>query len=163
MNDTVIIIAHGHCEPAGSKKAFMRPGARFPVVVDANPKAKGWKERVGAACAEQYGGPFLEGALAMTVRFYAPRPAKHFGSGRNSGLLKDSAPSRPTVAPDVDKLSRAVLDGLQGQLYRNDSQVVEKHASKHYGEPARVEIEVAVLERQTVGEQVVAEQLALAS
>ena len=139
----------------------MKPGMRFPVVVDANPRAKGWKEQVAKACAEQYGGPFLEGALEATIRFYTPRPAAHFGTGRNAGLLKDRAPSRPIVAPDVDKLSRAILDGLQGQLYRNDAQVVDKDAHKLYGEPARCEVEVTPLEQQTVGEQVTREQLAL--
>lgn len=157
----VVLRVFGDTQPAGSKKAFMPPGARYPVVVDANPKAAGWKKQIGRACAEQYGGPFLEGALAMTIRFYKPRPQNHFRTGKHAGLLKDSAPLRPTTAPDVDKNARGVLDGLQGQLYRNDAQVVDMHASKHFGEPARVEIEVSVLDRQTVGQEVLDTQLAL--
>jgi Holliday junction resolvase RusA-like endonuclease len=152
---------YGDAQPAGSKKAYMRPGARYPVVVDANSKAAGWKKQIGRACAEQYGGSFLEGALEMTVRFYKPRPQNHFRTGKHAGLLKDSAPLRPTTAPDVDKLVRSIFDGLQGQLYRNDAQVVDMHASKLYGEPARVEIEVSVLDRQTVGQEVLDTQLAL--
>jgi Holliday junction resolvase RusA-like endonuclease len=144
--DTVKIIVHGDCQPAGSKRAFMPKGGRFPVVVDDNPRSKGWKSQIAAACAEQYGGPFLEGPLAMVVRFYQARPKGHYGSGRNSGRLKDSAPSRSIVKPDIDKLSRAVLDGLEGQLYRHDAMIVEKFAQKLYGEPARVEIEVQQLE-----------------
>jgi Holliday junction resolvase RusA-like endonuclease len=159
---TVSLVVHGDAQPAGSKRAFMRPGARFPQVVDANPKSAGWKSQIGKACAEQYGGAFLEGPLVMIVRFYQPRIKGHFGTGRNAGLLKDSAPARPIVAPDVDKLSRAVLDGLTGQLYRDDAQVVTKLAEKHYGEPARVEIEVTPLEHSTIGEDALAEQLALA-
>jgi Holliday junction resolvase RusA-like endonuclease len=41
----------------------------------------------------------------------------------------------PTVAPDLDKLSRAVLDALTGILYRDDSQVIELRASKTYDTP----------------------------
>jgi Holliday junction resolvase RusA-like endonuclease len=160
---TVTLIVHGDSQPAGSKKAFLPKGARFPVVVDANPKAAGWKDQIGKACAEQYGGPFLEGALAATIRFYAVRPQGHYGSGRNATLLKDSAPARPIVAPDIDKLSRAVLDGLQGQLYRNDAQIVTKLAEKHYGEPARVEIEVTAMDKQTVADELETSQLAIAA
>ena len=150
--DTVTLVIYGDCQPAGSKKAVTPKGKSFPVVIDANPKAKGWKDRIGKACAEQYGGEFLEGALTATIRFYQPRPQGHFRTGKHSGLLRDSSPARPTVAPDIDKLSRAVLDGLQGQLYRNDAQVVDKLAQKLYGEPARVEIEVAALAEQTVAD-----------
>lgn len=152
MSNTVSLTVYGNSQPAGSKRAFQRPGARFAQVVDANPKAAGWKDQIGRACAEQYGGPFLEGPLVMIVRFYQPRIKGHFGTGRNAGLLKDSAPARPVVKPDIDKLSRAILDGLTGQLYHDDAQVVTKLAEKHYGVPARVEIEVTALEHSTVGE-----------
>lgn len=150
--DTVTLIVHGDAQPAGSKKAFVNKRTGHAQVVDANPRAGRWKDLIGKACAEQYGGPFLEGALTATVRFYQVRPAGHYRTGKHAGLLRDSAPARPIVAPDIDKLSRAVLDGLQGQLYRNDSQVVCKLAEKHYGEPARVEIEVAPLHEQTVAD-----------
>ena len=39
---------------------------------------------------------------------------------------------RPTVVPDLDKLSRAVLDALTGVVYADDAQVVSLHASKVY-------------------------------
>ena len=123
------------------------------VVVDANPKAKGWKERIAEVCAEQYGGAFLDGALTATIRFYQVRPQSHFRTGKHSGLLRDGAPVRPITAPDADKLARAVLDGLQGQLYRNDAQVAVMLVEKLYGEPARVEVEVTPMHEQTVGDQ----------
>lgn len=160
---TVRLTVHGTPQPAGSKKAFMPKGARFPVVVDANSNAKGWKDQVARACAEQYGGPFLEGALEAEVHFFSPRPQGHFGSGSNAGVIKDSAPAAPIVRPDIDKLSRAVLDGLTGQLYRDDSQIVRKCAEKHYGEPARAEILITVMAQQTVGAVVGDAQLDLAA
>jgi Holliday junction resolvase RusA-like endonuclease len=39
----------------------------------------------------------------------------------------------PTVPPDLDKLIRAVLDGLTAIAYVDDSQVVEIYAKKIYG------------------------------
>jgi crossover junction endodeoxyribonuclease RusA len=40
----------------------------------------------------------------------------------------------PWVKPDLDKLIRAVLDGLSGVAYEDDCQVVTITAHKHYGE-----------------------------
>jgi crossover junction endodeoxyribonuclease RusA len=39
----------------------------------------------------------------------------------------------PSVAPDLDKLVRAVLDGLTAIAYRDDGQVVRLTAAKVYG------------------------------
>jgi len=50
---------------------------------------------------------------------------------------KTIPPSRlfKTTTPDVDKLVRAVLDGLTGQVYKDDCQVVGVLALKDYGTP----------------------------
>lgn len=42
----------------------------------------------------------------------------------------------PSVVPDLDKLIRAVLDGLTGVAYQDDCQVILIQASKTYGETA---------------------------
>lgn len=39
----------------------------------------------------------------------------------------------PSVAPDLDKLVRAVLDGLTAIAYRDDGQVTNLWATKEYG------------------------------
>jgi Holliday junction resolvase RusA-like endonuclease len=38
----------------------------------------------------------------------------------------------PNVKPDIDKLSRAVLDAMEGVCYENDSRVVELQVRKVY-------------------------------
>ena len=50
----------------------------------------------------------------------------------------------PWVRPDCDKLERAILDGLQGAIMKDDAQVVDLHSRKRYADdgPARVEIVV---------------------
>lgn len=41
---------------------------------------------------------------------------------------------RPTVPPDLDKLCRCTLDGLQdAHILPDDAQIVELHAEEHYG------------------------------
>ena len=71
---------------------------------------------------------------------YRPRPSNHFGTGKNAGVRKDSAPYFPIVRPDVLKIARGIEDALTGVIYRDDSQIVDEHLMKRYGEPARVEI-----------------------
>lgn len=48
----------------------------------------------------------------------------------------------PSVAPDLDKLIRAVLDGLTAIAYRDDGQVTSITASKSYGERPGVSVSV---------------------
>jgi len=50
----------------------------------------------------------------------------------------------PTVAPDLDKLVRSVLDALTGVAYEDDSQVVVVNASKVYGDPG-LDVQITVL------------------
>lgn len=67
-----------------------------------------------------------------------PRPANHYGTGRNSGRLRRSAPARPSRRGDydVDKLARALLDGITaGGGWSDDSQVTDLWVTKWYGEP----------------------------
>ena len=50
--------------------------------------------------------------------------------------------SEPTVPPDLDKLIRAVLDGLTAIAYKDDAQVTEIRAVKIYGDRPGVEIQI---------------------
>jgi Holliday junction resolvase RusA-like endonuclease len=135
-------VVYGEAQPAGSKRAFMRPGAKFPVVVDANPKAGEWKQFVQLAVGQQWDSrPPLEGPLFLAVYFYRPRPAGHYGSGRNADKIKDSAPIAPITRPDTTKLLRGVEDALTGIIWKDDAQVVAQVAVKLYG-PAHVVIRI---------------------
>lgn len=68
--------------------------------------------------------PPLEGALAVSIAFLLPRP-------------KSAPRSRrfPAGRPDIDKLARAVLDGLtDGGAWLDDGQVVKLQLGKFYAE-----------------------------
>lgn len=64
--------------------------------------------------------------------FRLPRPKSHFGTGKNSQKLKDSAPKFPAKIPDVDKLLRALNDAVTASavIWGDDSQVVAISAFK---------------------------------
>lgn len=138
------LTVYGNAEPAGSKRAFYRPGLGVRVV-DANPKSREWKNLVATEAGKVASG-FLDGPLRLDATFYRPRPASHYGSGRNADRLKDSAPAYPTTRPDATKLLRGVEDALRGVFYRDDAQIVDQHVRKEWGEPARAVVKVEQLE-----------------
>ena len=139
---TVKFTVLGHPEPGGSKRAVPIPGGGSKVI-DANRKVRPWRDLVSSAAEramfESRNG-VLSGPLALALTFYAQRPKSHYGSGRNSAILKPSAPKRPTTRPDVTKLVRSVEDACTSIVWRDDSQVVTQYARKFYGAPERCEV-----------------------
>jgi crossover junction endodeoxyribonuclease RusA len=96
-----------------------------------------WREAVRAETARIMVSPFYSPVkIALFFRF--PRPKSHFRTGRNAHLLCASAPAYPATKPDLDKLARAVLDGLtDGGAWQDDAQVVAIAAAKEYASPGR--------------------------
>lgn len=109
--------------PKGSTKAFYIAKLGRAITTADNRRSAPWQESVVDATLKAIGeAPPMEGPLALTLRFYLPRPK--------------TAPKRvvdATKKPDLDKLVRCVGDGLKrAGLYRDDSQVVATVASKHF-------------------------------
>jgi Holliday junction resolvase RusA-like endonuclease len=137
-------VVYGHPQPAGSKKAFAirkggKPTGKVAVTDDAV-HSRAWKQEVASACMVQSPpehGLLLRGPLVLIVQFFVARPRGHFGTGRNEGKIRDSAPDFPTIRPDLTKLVRGVEDALTGVLWCDDSQVIAQHLAKFYGEPER--------------------------
>jgi len=141
---------YGTPAPAGSKRGFRTNYGRI-IITDANPKARPWKALVtDAACQAIENGSggrmgLLRGPLYLECTFYLPRPKSHYGSGRNSQLVKPAAPEYPAGKPDATKLLRAVEDALNGVVWKDDAQVVMQFVVKMYGEPARCEVKIEEL------------------
>lgn len=108
---------NGVAAPQGSKKAFNRGGRC--VLVESSKNVKPWRQAVAKAAKENIPEP-LTGEIHLTVEFALPR-TKAMGD----------KPAPPMIQrPDVDKLLRAVCDGLSGAAYEDDSQVTRVTASK---------------------------------
>lgn len=138
MTDRYDLVVYGKPQPAGSKR-HVGNGR----IVDANPNAKSWMQEVAHEAARiRDGRRPLEGPLALEILFCVPRPRSHYGTGRNSGQLKDSAPDRPATRPDATKLTRAVEDALTGIFYRDDGQISEQHIRRMYSATPRALISV---------------------
>ena len=70
--------------------------------------------------------------IQIGLDFYFKRPKSHYRSGKYSHLLKENIPEFHIVKPDIDNLVKFVCDSLNGVCYRDDSQIVELKAEKHY-------------------------------
>lgn len=139
-------VVYGKAQPAGSKIAGQTKGGRM-FVRDAAKGSRDWKQRVSQAAGECMAGrDLLNGPLALIARFYLPRPKGHFGVNG----LRPSAPVYPTTRPDATKLLRALEDGCNGVVWRDDAQVVHQYVFKHYGEPARVEVLVGPMSEEAL-------------
>lgn len=135
----------GEPAPKGSTKSFpfKRANGKMGVsTTNANSKTKSWQERVSSEAqrAAEHNDYEIssEKGLSINLTFCLTRPKSI------------SVKKRPTpiTKPDLDKLTRAVMDGLTHILYTDDSQVVVIFATKAYGdkgEPAGCYIELKEL------------------
>jgi Holliday junction resolvase RusA-like endonuclease len=129
--DRTELFVQGTPKPQGSKRAIMGKHQRFPSVIESAGQAlKDWRGDVRYAASRL--GVKHEGSVSVCLHFHLQRPKAHFGSGKNSGNLKPSAPKYHTQKPDVDKLSRAVLDALTDVLFGDDSCVCHLEAKKEW-------------------------------
>jgi Holliday junction resolvase RusA-like endonuclease len=142
---TLTFTVLGRPQPAGSKRPYLHPSTKRPVVVDAAKGSRPWKQEVaGAALAALHGDPlpFPDGPIELTVTFYRQRPKGDYGTGKNATFVKASASAYPVSRPDTTKLLRAVEDALTSVIWSDDAQVVDQHVFKRYGTPERALITV---------------------
>ena len=76
----------------------------------------------------------LQGGLEVELEFIMPRPKSHFGTGKNDGKLKPTAPTQHLHTPDLDNLVKFVLDAMNGKFYIDDSQIVSIICSKTFSQ-----------------------------
>lgn len=94
-----------------------------------------WKKRVALEAWRHVKQPF-SGPMRVDVEFIMPRPQAHFGTGRNAGALKDSAPHWHEIKPDRDNLDKPVLDALKAAgVFADDCQVCSGLIEKRYTRP----------------------------
>jgi crossover junction endodeoxyribonuclease RusA len=105
----------GRPVPQGSMK-FIRPGV---MIHSRAHDLAVWRADI-ARNAELNGYKPISGGVQVAIHFIFLKP---------KSVTRDT----PWVKPDLDKLIRAVLDGLTGVAYQDDCQVVTITASKHYG------------------------------
>jgi crossover junction endodeoxyribonuclease RusA len=127
---------HGIPQPQGSL-----------VRNSANPGLKPWRQDLVDVATEAWADRDpLTGPVEVVATFTFPRLRSHYGTGRNSGTLKPSAPLAHTTKPDLDKLQRALGDALTlAGVLRDDSLICSWVVSKTYGQTPGAHISLVLL------------------
>lgn len=73
----------------------------------------------------------MKNSVYVSLVFYLPVPKAE--SKKTRTLMLDGTID-PTKKPDLDNLVKAVLDGLNGQAWEDDRQIVSLEAEKKYSE-----------------------------
>ena len=100
---TISFFVAGIPAPGGSKKAFIyhKGGkAHAAITDDAGKRNADWRSAVALTAAGYFTEP-LHDPLALGLYFTVSRPKSHYGSGRNAGAVRASAPQHPTKKPDL--------------------------------------------------------------
>lgn len=108
-----------------------------------------WRNSVSlSAHLEQQGAARIDHPVHVRCVFYFDRPKSHYRTGRNAHLLRDNAPTVPTRVGDIDKLQRALLDGITDSgVWVDDSLVTSIRAEKRWTAPdAAMQVPGAVVE-----------------
>lgn len=135
---------HGIPQPQGA----MRRNPHGLGLHDANPHLKPWRQELVEVATQAWGDRDpLTGPVEVIATFTFPRLRSHYGTGRNLGVLKSTAPLAHTVKPDLDHLQRALGDGLKlAGILRDDSLICSWAVSKLYGETPGAHITVTPLD-----------------
>lgn len=119
LADEVTFFVEGAPVPQGSK-VIARSGVKTWLRDVNTTRLKAWRRAVSL---EADRGVEFDAPVVVTLGFVLLRPK------RPRWLV-------PAVKPDIDKLTRSVLDGLvDGGLLADDSRVVELHVTKRYVTP----------------------------
>jgi crossover junction endodeoxyribonuclease RusA len=118
MTSSLRIEVRGIPAPQGSKRHV--GGGRM---IEMSKAVGPWREAVRAETQRaMLGQAPTQRPVSVLVQFYMPRP---------KSLAKTV--TLPAKRPDIDKLARAVLDGLtEGGAWLDDGQVIALFLRKHY-------------------------------
>jgi Holliday junction resolvase RusA-like endonuclease len=127
--DFMTFFVTGEPQPQGSTKSFYIKRINSVVTTHGNKDTKAWQERIAIAAGQAN--------TSRAIVFYSGD--SKFGYKVECEFIftkPKSAPKKRTLntkRPDLDKLVRAVLDGLTNSIIPDDAQVVEIAAKKRYG------------------------------
>lgn len=114
--------------PQGSKHGFVSKKTGKVAIVENSKTVGPWRQAVALAAGQariDQNVACLDGPLIVEITFWLPRPK-----------TAPKSRTRPTVAPDLDKLVRSTLDSLtDAAVFADDSQVCTLLVSKFYASP----------------------------
>ena len=144
---TVAFFVPGEPVAKGRARAFVRHGHVAHYTPE---KTARFENLVKLAAQQAMNGEPISGPVALYCTFVLPVPAS-YSNTRRAACLNGS--EWPTKKPDTDNLVKAIKDGCNGVVWKDDCQVVQLFATKVYGQPmTTVKVGPAMLELPVRGE-----------
>lgn len=139
LTSAIRIVIPGDPAPKGSLKCIGGAKGKGHRLIEDNARTKPWRDKVADACRRKLNPTRHHAAagqpIGAEITFTITRPKGHYGTGKNAGVLKTSAPAFPVShsTGDVDKLLRLILDALQdADVLPDDCAVVDTISRKRY-------------------------------
>jgi len=100
-----------------------------------------------AAMAAMAGAPLFEGPVGCELTIHCAVPPSWSGKKQRSALASEIL---PTSKPDIDNVVKAIFDGCNGVLWRDDVLVVEVSVRKRYAATPGVYVKAWALAERIV-------------
>jgi Holliday junction resolvase RusA-like endonuclease len=128
---------YGEPVPKGRPRFSTR--GKFPVAYTPE-KTKNYESEVGMMAKAAMGASEpLEGALEAFIYVTFAVPASYSKKRTEACLLNLE---KHTKRPDLDNVIKLIFDGMNGIVFKDDSQITSIHSTKVYGEMPKVEVMV---------------------
>ena len=82
---------------------------------------------------------YFTGELEVVINAYFPIPSSWSKKKKQAALEGEF---RPQTKPDVDNVSKILLDSLNEVAYDDDRQITDCHIHKYYSDEPRVEVTI---------------------
>lgn len=128
------------------RSRIVRPkgGAPFVSVYDSK-RSKDNKAFIASCAVQVKPKEPLDCDLEVEIIFYREL-LKSFSKKKIEQALAGQL--RPNTKPDIDNYVKAVFDGINGIIWKDDARVVDLKTSKYYSDRPRTEVIVRTLESQ---------------
>jgi Holliday junction resolvase RusA-like endonuclease len=124
--DVIEITIPGAMRGKGRPRFSARGGFARAYTDEKTRNAETW---VKVCAREQYIGPPLAGAIAVTMTVGVAIPAS-WPKRKQAEALRHTV--RPTGKPDLDNTEKLIFDALNGLVWKDDAQVVRVSKAKLY-------------------------------
>jgi Holliday junction resolvase RusA-like endonuclease len=101
-------------------------------------KTKSYEDEVRLLATKAKGsGSTLEGSVSVFIYISFSVPQSYSKRKREACL---SGETKHTKKPDLDNVAKAIIDGMNGIIFKDDSQIINLNVTKVYAEVGKVEI-----------------------
>ncbi|CAI3799032.1 hypothetical protein GLGCALEP_02126 [Pseudomonas sp. MM221] len=138
-------VGKGRPRAVGRKRRDKATGQLVSYTAHITPeRTENYENRISMAGTRAMAGrTLLEGAVMVEMRIVLAIPQSMSKKRKAQAIAGELF---PTKKPDMDNVIKAIYDGLNGVVWKDDVQVVDAFVRKRYGEVPGVHVRIVPLE-----------------